>query len=426
MTVTSDQRIQVFIDETKEKFGLHHYYLARHQLYRNINIFNETIYTLAMEWFPKHIALDQHDDGNPDGTAIIEMEIHSKKYKSIIFVGGQSYANGIRFDRIDLNEVIKWIEQETGLIYGKQFHLRQEQEQRYQFFECINGVPVSPSGTIEIEFDSSGNLTLFSVAGQFPAKDTVHEEAYTLSLEKIENIAKSQFQLVEFPNDEQEKLTSVYALEEIYVTNDNMSTIPFEAALDGRPYVKLDQTIYWESPANQSFEKQEIQWKEDISVDQAFAREPSPDSLPISKADQERCIQAIQNLLSQKYANDSGKWILKTLHRDSGYIHATLTKKEQGHLIFKRKLTVIIDASQFHPVNFIDNKPILEIFDNYQRAEKVTVTKEEAFEKIKEKLELKPCYVYNFDQKKYVLCGKLDCQYGVDASSGEVIALADL
>ena len=40
--------------------------------------------------------------------------------------------------------------------------------------------------------------------------------------------------------------------------------------------------------------------------------------------------------------------------------------------------------------------------------------------------ELKPYYVYDFEHKQYVLCGKIDCQYGVNAGNGEVISLDDL
>ncbi len=51
---------------------------------------------------------------------------------------------------------------------------------------------------------------------------------------------------------------------------------------------------------------------------------------------------------------------------------------------------------------------------------------EHIFSCLKEMLELKPYYVYDYEQKQYVLCGKIDCQYGVHAASGEVVALDDL
>ena len=87
---------------------------------------------------------------------------------------------------------------------------------------------------------------------------------------------------------------------------------------------------------------------------------------------------------------------------------------------------IMIDAKTLQAVNYMDNKPMLEVYDQFQALGKVTIPKEEAYEKLKELFELKPYYVYDFEQKQYVLCGKLDCQYGVNASNGEVIALDDL
>ena len=133
-----------------------------------------------------------------------------------------------------------------------------------------------------------------------------------------------------------------------------------------------------------------------------------------------------QEFLRQEYPNDTGKWILKTLHRDKGYIHAILRTNKQDNRVFQRKLMIMIDAKSLQVVNYMDNKPMLEVFDQFQAPEKVTINKEEAYEKLKELFELKPYYVYDFEQKQYVLCGKLDCQYGVNASNGEVIALDDL
>lgn len=135
---------------------------------------------------------------------------------------------------------------------------------------------------------------------------------------------------------------------------------------------------------------------------------------------------AVNDLLRQEYPKDSGNWILKTLHRDKGYIHAILRANKQDNRVFQRKLMIMIDAKSLQVVNYMDNKPMLEVFDQFQAPEKVTVNKEEAFEKMKELFELKPYYVYDFEQKQYILCGKLDCQYGVNAGNGEVILLDDL
>ncbi|WP_142383545.1 hypothetical protein [Bacillus sp. T33-2] len=66
------------------------------------------------------------------------------------------------------------------------------------------------------------------------------------------------------------------------------------------------------------------------------------------------------------------------------------------------------------------------MFNTYSPAEKITVSFEAAFEKIAEMIELKPVYVYDSSQQKYVLCGKIDCKYGVNASTGDVIMLDEI
>jgi len=94
--------------------------------------------------------------------------------------------------------------------------------------------------------------------------------------------------------------------------------------------------------------------------------------------------------------------------------------------VFQRKLMLIIDAKNLQVINYMDNKSMLEIFDEFQAYEKITIKKEEAFEKMKDLFELKSIYVYDFAKKHYVLCGKIDSKYGVNALTGKVIALDDL
>ena len=100
-----DVRIQELIDFTKTKFGLNSYYLQRHRIDRNVNIFNETVYTFCMEWFPDHVTEQEDDGSNPEGTACIEINLKSFKFKSAIFVMGKSYVeDGIMFANRDMEE----------------------------------------------------------------------------------------------------------------------------------------------------------------------------------------------------------------------------------------------------------------------------------------------------------------------------------
>ncbi|MEH7524140.1 hypothetical protein V7149_12790, partial [Bacillus sp. JJ1503] len=275
-------------------------------------------------------------------------------------------------------------------------------------------------------YNQEGKLTSFSVHGQFPSEEIVKEETFKLSLGKVEHLGKEQLKLIEFPSYEKEKIFSVYMVEEIYVTNDGTSTIPFEIIADVRSFLKIGKTISWNKPINEPFIRKEISWIEDVTVDQAFSCEPSPFSFPITKVEQEKCEMAVEELLRREYPKDTGKWMLKTLHRDKGYIHAILRANHQDNLVFQRKLMIMIDARSLQAANYMDNKPMLESYDQFQAPDKVTITKDEAFEKIKELFELKPYYVYDFKQKQYVLCGKIDCHHGVNAGSGEVISLDDL
>jgi len=379
-----------------------------------------------MEWFPNHIP-DREDDGsNPDGVAVIEIDVHRRQFRSVIFVGEKSFADGIAFENEDVNEVINWIEQETKLYYETNFRINRSVEREYYFTTCIDGVPVSPTGSIEIKLDHKGKLIFFSVVGEFPSKDMIQEEPYTLSLEQIEDLTKKQLKLTEFPSFEQEKILSIYALEEIYVTNDRQTTIPFEFIVDERAFVKVNQTIKWDTPIHQSFEGKEIELIDNITVEQTLACEPSPDSFPMEIAEKEKSVVAVKNFLRKVYQNDSGKWQMKTLHRDHGYIYATLRLQHQDHCIIRRKLTIMIDPDRFEVLNFADNKMFLEMFDEFQPPAKAMIKQENAYEKLKEYIELDPCYVYDFEQMEYILCGKLDCQYGLDALTGEMIVLDDL
>ena len=100
-----DSRIKELIDFTKEKFGLENYYLQRHSFSRNVNIFNDTVYTLCMEWFPTHTTEQEEDDSNPEGAAVIEINVDTRKFKSAIFVMGKTYAkDGVSFANLNTND----------------------------------------------------------------------------------------------------------------------------------------------------------------------------------------------------------------------------------------------------------------------------------------------------------------------------------
>src|SRR5699024_7163734 len=100
--------------------------------------------------------------------------------------------------------------------------------------------------------------------------------------------------------------------------------------------------------------------------------------------EQKKCFVAIKYFLLQEYPDDSGKWILKTLHRDNGFIFATLRDSQEGNHVLQRKLTVIIDPVHFRAVNYVDNQAMLAIFDDDQVPAQAVIDKEAAYQKLKE------------------------------------------
>jgi len=417
-------RLMKLVDSTRIKLGLENYYLKTYNLHRKVNIFNETVYSFCMEWYPNHITEQDDEDYNPEGTAVIEIDVNSGRYNSVIFVGGKSFTNRNTFDTLNKNSLIKWIENETGLVYAKQFQLSKEELGELYFKECIDGIEVIPSGSIDLRFDQEGKLTFFSVYGHFPSKELVNEEIFSLSLNLLEHFAMEQFKLIEIPLDEEKNLIPVFAIEEVFITNDQKSTIPFEFIVDERSYVKINKIICWEKQNNKPFERKDFSLTENITAKQAFTNEPHPDSLPITWFEQEKCIEAVENFLSQVYKNDSSKWVIKTLHRNNGSIYVTLRLNNQNRCVFQRKLLIMIDKN-FRAFNYMDNKTFIDIFNQYKVNENRSIHKEEAFKKVRELIVLTPYYVYDVKQKQFVLCGKLDSRYCVNASTGEVNLLND-
>ena len=423
-----DKRIQELIDFTKEKYGLQDYYLMRHGLSRNVNILHETSYTLWMEWFPRHISAEQVDEGiNPEGTAAIEVDIHTGRFNSAIFVMGETYAkDGVTFAVVNEHSIKEWVEAETGLVYGEQFSLHKEMDGEFHFRASMDGIAIYPGGHIDVAVSKEGKLLSFSIHGHFPGKKMIKIESYTLSVENILPIAFEQFKLIELPSYEQNKLLPVYGVEEMFVENVGGACLPYEMNIESGTVRKMDQTIYWEEPSKENFNRKEVSWTEDISVEQASLQEPSPVTFPITKQEEEKCVTAVRELLQMEYPDDTGRWLLHTLQRDKGFILATLKANHQSSLVFIRKLTIMIDPESLEAANYMDNKPMLEMYSEFQAPDEITVTREEAFEKIKGLLECKPYYVYDLDQQQYRLCGKLDCHHGVNAATGEVGLLDEM
>lgn len=419
-------KIKEIVNRTKEKYNLTNYHLYEYHIYRRINIYNETEYHLSMEWFPQHINERIEEDLNPEGAAAIEINIHTGQTESIIFVGGNTYVTEPVFKSFCLDETVKFIEAETGLKFGEQFILTTEEKNRVHFQSVINGTSVSPSGQIEIECDSKGRLLHYSVYNPFPTKDEVKIENYSLKPESVKSIILNQLKLIEFPSEKDQKLIPVYGIEEIFITNNGSTTIPFDLLKSNRE-ITIDKRLKWQDCCQQNkFERIPLNFQKEITIEQALASEPHPDAMPITDVEKKQCESLVEDFLREVYPNDSEKWVLRTLHRDHGYIYATLRSFEQSNQIFQRKLLIMIESKTLKVHNYMDNMPLIELYDSYERTDPIKVEKETAYERLKHMIELKPTYVYDDKNQQFILCGKLDSEYGIHAVTGEIVLLNDL
>lgn len=416
-----DKRLQDLVDWTKEKLKLDSYFLKTSSIQRKVNTYQETVYTLCMEWFPLLKPDYEDEDLNPEGTAVVEIDLHSKQIQSIIFVGEKTFAD-LRVEAPDTNAIVEWIEQETN-ISSNLFHLAKEEANRWLFVSSIDGIAISPSGQIEVKLDQEGRLLLFAVHGEFPSEHLVEVESFTLTQESVIELAYKQIDIIKFPVMEEEKWKQAYAMEEVFVTNKEQQTLNFDIGIPEALRTKIKHLLTWKSGLDNDIVRKKIDVNREISADTAYANEPSPDMLSITKEEQEKCFETVKNFMRKVYPNDSGKWVLDHLYRDMEMVHAVLKLNEQNKLIFNEKLVVMLDPKTFEVLNYIDTSSFLEMFQNFESEDKVMVGKEEAFGNLEQHLLIKPYYVYDYAKQKYVLCGKLDCHYCVDAESGEVILL---
>lgn len=420
-----EEQVEAFVHNVQERFGLEHYALQRHHYFYEING-GQTSYLLSMEWFPNdHGEVDE--DFNPDGTASIDVDIHTGQVKRIIFVQETSLAVGGDYPQeMDTESVIEWVETLTGLTFGKQFQLLSETDRKFNFQAVVDNIPVYPSGTINVAFNEDNKLCVFSVDGVFPKEEEVEWEPFSLTPEKADHIAKKQCELVEIPFEQDEKWLPVYTIEEVFLANDGVTTIPFEADAPDRLLIRANEVMEWDHPLDQPFNGEEIDFSPEISEETALANEDHPDTFPLTSAEQTACTKAVLDFLRRVYPNASGEWVLKKLYPQNGYIHATLSPVKQDPRIFHRKLQIVLNREACNVVNYVDNTALLDMFNHFQKAESAVLTQEEAYRKLQEYVTIMPRYVYNEAQASYILCGKIDCDYGIHAVTEELMPLDDL
>lgn len=324
--------------------------------------------------------------------------------------------------------IIEWIEKESGLEFGRQFKLVHDEDGELGFQAAVDNVPVYPSGSIQVRFNEQDQLVLFSIDGDFPNETQINWEPFSLTPDITDPIAKAQCKLLEIPVESEEKWLPVYGATTIFVTNSRKRILPFAAVEANSSFVKMNAIMEWDedTSGSESFIPKEIDLSLEVSVEKALAKEPHPDSKPLTQEEVDKSMEETRHFLQLEFPKDSGQWVLTGIHRENGSIFTELKPTSPDYRVIERKIKLVIDREDYQAMNFIDNSVILDMLAGFKEAGKVTMSRDEAFKKLCKHIEVTPVYVFDKEQKRYVLCGKVDSSYGIDALTGEVILLDEL
>lgn len=412
-----DERLQQTIEETEKTWGLEAYRLQHHSIFIEKNIVSGHAYILEMEWVLNHSEEYEH----PKDSILLEVNLDTKKLCRL-FIKGKNHLSKSLPAAGDTEAIIEWIEEKTGLDYGRQFKRTIEQNNELYFHAAVDNVPVFPTGSIHVRFNTEGDLSLFSIDGHFPVEEEIHWEPFDLTTDEMEKAAKQQLRIIELPVESEEKWISAYYIPVHYVSNDGNKVILEEDLEKPVHYEVIDELLEWEEADEEPFIKQEIELSTEVSAEQAFEHR-EPVDVPLTAEEKKRTKETATRFMQQVFPTDSGDWKLTAAWPNFGYIFAEIKRKEYDAKLIERKIKLIIDRDSMEALNFTNNDQLLEVIRHFNPAAKPTISKEEAFDKLKTELDIIPVYIYDRNEKKYHLSGRAACPYGIETTSGKIIPL---
>jgi len=415
-----EESIQALIDHTKTICGLDTYILKTSHIFHDV----QDGYVFCSEWIPKETPVQENEDTNPPGTAIIEINFHTKALKSIIFVEGKSFIEEGSLPSRDRDQLLDWIEEQTDMTYGRQFKLIKENTNSLEFQASIDNMPVAPSGSIRVEFNETGQLVLFSVNGVFPEESEMEWEPFSLTPEDTEPITRGLLTLVDVPVEKDMTWVPFYQIEPVFVTNDGANTIPATAINEHPVYFEKNILLDWSGDASGSIEKRKIELSNNTELTDALENKQHPDQLPISQELEQACIKEITRVMQLEYPSGSGKWKIKSIYRQHGCIIAIVHHAVNKSAV-PAKVKVLLDDSG-KAFNVINNKFLFQLIAHFEHADQPKLTADEAFSKLQEHITTEPVYAFNRETEKYHIHGKIDCPVVLNAVTGELLNKKDI
>lgn len=418
------EKLQELIDFTREKFHLNEFHLKRHSFFKETNPRNEVAYILNMEWFPNS-TLDETDDFNPAGTVSIDIDFHTRQVKSLIFVEGVNELEASLPTSDQVEAAIEWVEEETGLEFGRQFKLVNTEGPDLTFLAAADNIPIFPSGYIELEFNEAGKLSLYSIHGNFPEADKITWEPFALTEEQTKEIIREQLTRLEIPIVDEECWQPVYAISSCFITNKGKNVLSYEQVEADPTYIPIGTVLEWEQAEARDFPSKEIDQSTETTLETVLEKQEQA-LQPLTENEQQKAVEMTTAYLQSLRPDDSGKWKLASLRLEDDYVFAVLRLAEDEARVLTRKLTIVLESDTLDPVNHIDNQSLLDTFKDYKQAAPAKFTAEEAFDILYKYIEVTPVYVYNQATEEYILCGKIDSELAVDAVTGEVVEMESL
>lgn len=86
-----NEHVKEIANKLQQEYGLEQYVLKREHIFSETTQENQTNYILSLEWFPVHQS-EENEEYNPEGTAVLEVNLHTNELKQLIFVNDVSYA----------------------------------------------------------------------------------------------------------------------------------------------------------------------------------------------------------------------------------------------------------------------------------------------------------------------------------------------
>ncbi|MFD1064624.1 hypothetical protein [Oceanobacillus locisalsi] len=414
---------QEIIDTTREQFQLDDFYLESYDFLQHA----ENQIDLKMTWLPN--GTEKEADINPSGTVEIAVELDTKKLKHVVFAEEKNTLSADVFPQVDnMEAVIEWIEDQTGLEYGRQFKLIDESKERITFHAAVDNIRLFPGGTIDIFFHEDGQLFSFSVNGIFADESQIEWEPFNLVDEIIQPLAEQHCKVMEIPDELTASWKPYYAISSFLVPNQNPnSIIYFNEVENNLSYRALDDILTWEEPSVEKFERKEIDLKYRFTEEEAFDRNAIQDNnRPISDDTLEKAVKEIIKMLRMEFPDDSGLWRLSSIKREQGYLLANLEAATTGAKVIYPTLLLWINPKTLQVENYMNSTPLLEAFESFEDAEIVQADATTAAELLSKQVETEPVYVYNQQTKTYQLYGKVTSGgHVVDAVTGELSTLDD-